>query len=152
MNSLSNTKKQSTSPVQKPTANEDNGPDSTDQTLASFEKRWVSPHPREVCFQSQREGDVLSILCVRLFVCLCAGMCVCKRDIITHRSETTVIHSCDSGRGGEPKMTSQSSFLRIGEVLGLVSLVTQPHLHSQRHGNHPDGCSSPWCGISLSPS
>lgn len=70
--SLSNTKKQSTNPVQKPAANEDREPESLDQTLASFGRGWVSLYPTKVCSQSQREGDVLSIyLCVRSCMCVC---------------------------------------------------------------------------------
>lgn len=71
--SLSNTKEQSTDPVQKPTANEDREPESTDQTLASFRRVGLST-PTEVCSHSQREGDVLSISC--LCVCVCARACV----------------------------------------------------------------------------
>ena len=91
---------------------------------------------------------------ISVHVCVPVHVCVCvyKYDIITHRLETTLIHSCDSGRGGEPKMTSQSSILSGEEVQELQSPVMQSRLHSRCHRNHPNGCSSPWCGVSLSPS
>lgn len=75
--SLSNTKKQSTNPVQKPTAKEDMEPESIAQTLVSFGRGWVSPYPTEVYSQSQREGDVLSILSVCVCACACTRACVC---------------------------------------------------------------------------
>lgn len=66
--------KQSSSPVQKPKARQERKPDTT-TILASFWRRWVFPHPTEVCSQSQREGDVLSILSV--YVCVFVRVCVC---------------------------------------------------------------------------
>lgn len=149
--SLSNTIKQSTNRVQKPTANEDREKEFLDQILVSFQRGLVSRHLTEVCFKARgRETFERVSQCLRCRAYVC--VCVYKYDIITHRLEITISHSCDLGRGGGPKMTSQSSVLSEEEVQDLSSLKMQPRLHPHHFGNHLNRCTSLWCGVSLSPS
>ena len=53
-------------------------------TLVSFGRGWASPHPTEVCSQSQREGDVLSIyLCMCVCPCMCVFVCTNMTSLLT---------------------------------------------------------------------